>query len=68
DSFSDAFASTDEEEVSAFYRVIMNWVNNQSQFTDATKADFAGGADGWLVAYANVKGYMVETHERPAPD
>jgi hypothetical protein len=68
DSFSEAFASTDEEEVSAFYAVIMNWVNDQAQFTDAAKADFARGADGWLVAYAKVKGCVVVTHERPAPD
>ncbi|MCL6576098.1 MAG: DUF4411 family protein [Kyrpidia sp.] len=28
------------------------------------KADFAGGADGWLVAFARTRGYVVVTHEQ----
>ncbi len=60
---SDAFVSTDEADVIRVYRQIMSWVQVQSQFTDAAKADFASGADGWLVAYAKVKGCVVVTQE-----
>lgn len=45
------------------YREIMNWVNEQAQFTDVAKADFASGADGWLIAFAIVKDYVLVTHE-----
>ena len=41
----------------------MTWVQGQDQFSDAAKADFARGADGWLVAYAKAKGCIVVTLE-----
>jgi hypothetical protein len=66
--FSHAFVSTDEVMVIEAYKEIMNWVNTQSQFFDEAKAEFADGADGWLVAYAKVKSYVVVTHEVPASD
>ena len=66
--FRHAFVSTDEEDVIEAYTEIMNWVNGQNQFSDVAKADFASSADGWLIAYAKVKGYVVLTHELPAPD
>jgi hypothetical protein len=28
---------------------VISWVQAQVQFSDAAKADFAAGADGWLV-------------------
>ncbi len=62
-SFHQAFASTDEEGIINSYADIMKWVNNQAQFTNAAKADFANSADGWLVACAIVKKYIVVTHE-----
>jgi len=61
--FSNAFASTDEEEVTNSYASVMDWVRAQDQFSDAAKADFADGADGWLVAFAISKGRIVVTHE-----
>ncbi len=61
--FHQAFDSTSENETLDSYRNIMNWVNNNSQFSDAAKADFANSADGWLVAYAMANGYIVVTHE-----
>ena len=66
--FNDAFASTDEEDVIESYSEVMSWVQAQDQFLDAAKADFAAVADGWLVAYARAKGYIVVTHELPAID
>ena len=61
--FSDGFASTDEEDIISSYTEVMDWVYGQDQFSDAAKADFASGADGWLVAYAKSKGRIVVTHE-----
>ena len=66
--FNDAFASTDEEDVIESYSEVMSWVQAQDQFLDAAKADFAAVADGWLVAYAKAKGYIIVTHELPATD
>jgi len=66
--FNDAFASTDEEDVIESYSEVMSWVQAQDQFLDAAKADFAAVADGWLVAYAKAKEYIVVTHELPATD
>jgi len=67
-SFSRAFRSTDKEDVIASYGKVMTWVQGQPQFSSAAKADFAEGADGWLVAYAMTKGRIVVTHEVPAPE
>lgn len=66
--FTDAFASTDEEDVIESYSEVMSWVQEQNQFIDAAKADFAAVADGWLVAYAKAKDYTLVTHELPAAD
>lgn len=66
--FSHAFGTTDDADVIQSYGQIMTWVQSQIQFSDAAKADFASGADGWLVAYAKAKGCVVVTHEVPAPD
>jgi hypothetical protein len=66
--FNDAFDSTDEEDVIESYSEVIGWVQAQDQFLDAAKADFAAVADGWLVAYAKAKGYIVVTHELPAVD
>ncbi len=41
----------------------MAWVQAQRQFLDGAKADFAKGADGWLVAYAKAKAGIVVTQE-----
>jgi hypothetical protein len=66
--FSHAFISTDEGDVQESYKEIMTWVQGQNQFSDAAKADFARGADGWLVAYAKAKGCIVVTLETINPE
>jgi hypothetical protein len=66
--FSHAFISTDDKDVQESYREIMTWVQGQDQFLDAAKAEFARGADGWLVAYAKAKGCIVVTLETIDPD
>ena len=66
--FSQGFASTDEVDVVSCYGDIMTWVQGQNQFSAAAKSDFASGANGWLVAHANVKNYVVVTHEVLNPE
>ena len=42
----------------------MNWVSRHSRFRPEEKSRFARGADGWLIAYAKVKGGIVVTWEK----
>lgn len=64
----DFFHSCGESDVVEAFREIMLWSQRHGQYTDAAKAKFASGADGWLVAYCRVKGTTVVTNEQPAPD
>lgn len=57
----------DSDVVNAFKEVML-WAQRHRQFTDAAKAKFASGADGWLVAFSRVKKTIVVTNEQPAPD
>lgn len=66
--FSQWFVSTNRQEVIQAYGDVMRWVQAQDQFSDAAKAAFAEGADGWLVAHSKVEGCIIVTHEAPAPD
>ena len=47
---------------------IMTWIQAQPQFLLAAKSAFAAGADGWLVAYAKVQGFVIATDEVPNPN
>ena len=62
------FVPTTEPDVIEAYRDVMAWAQGQSQFTDAARSEFARGADGWLVAYARAKGFVVVTHEEFKPN
>lgn len=61
-AFSQWFASTADGDVIEAYREIISWAQGQSHFTGGAKAEFANGADGWLVAYAKAKGCVVVTN------
>ena len=62
------FDSTgDQLVVNAFARV-MTWVQGNTQFEYAAKNNFAGKADGWLVAYAQTHNLEVVTHELFQPE
>lgn len=67
-NFSGAWASADEPDVIQSFSEIMTWVQDQNQYLAVAKADFANGADGWLVAYARAKACIVVTQEVAAPD
>jgi len=64
--FNNYFDLTADEAVVTAYREIMVWANQQSQFKDEAKADFArtDNADAWVVAYAKAKGCVMVTHEQ----
>ena len=64
----DYFPTTATQPVVNAYRRLMDWVQENPQFTPVARADFARGADGWLAAYAMVHGAAVVTNEVSAPD
>jgi hypothetical protein len=61
------FVDTATPDVAAKYAELMAWAN-AADFTAAAKAEFAGVADGWLVAYAAVHDLVIVTHESLEPD
>lgn len=65
---SDFFKSCGEPDVVDAFRGIMLWAQRHGRYTDAAKAKFASGADGWLVAYSLAHKTTVVTNEQPAPD
>ena len=50
------FVPVDTDVVVRAYTDVMMWVQRHSRYSDYAKAKFATGADGWLVAYAQVQG------------
>lgn len=62
------FNAMRDGEVIKAYRKIIKWVNENPQFKDEAKRDFASGADGWIVAYATVHKCIVVTHEQYDPN
>lgn len=57
------FASTADAEVIQTFGDMMRWVQSNENFLPRAKDEFARVADGWLVAYAAVHGFIVVTHE-----
>ena len=62
------FKRTADTMVSDAFREMVNWVQNEQQFTPQAKAEFASVADAWVVAYGKANGLVVVTHEVYAPD
>lgn len=63
ENFRTYFESTDAFDVLQNYGEIQRWANNEPQFTEAAKDEFARNADAWLIAYAKAKGHTLVTHE-----
>lgn len=59
--------STDNEDVIKAYAEITKWVNSQ-KFTPAAVLEFAGAADGWVVAHALVNKRNVASQETHKPE
>lgn len=62
------FKGTVDAAVVKSFGELVNWVQNEPQFTAQAKAGFASVADGWVVAYARANGLVVVTHELYAPE
>lgn len=61
--FSQWFVSTQDTAVYEAYSKIMEWVQDNEQFYDAAKSEFASVADSWLVAFALANNYTIVTQE-----
>jgi hypothetical protein len=57
------FAETNDLEVLAHYRVIMQSVQGNPRYLERAKVEFASVADGWIAAYAKAISAKVVTHE-----
>lgn len=66
-AFSQWFLPIDEAGIIDAYRSVMEWVDEQAQYIPAAKAEFASGADGWLIASAMARDQVVVTEEVSAP-
>ena len=62
------FLPAEDGDVPDKYGEIMLWAQQHSRYYQEAKAKFAASADGWLVAYAGVHGFIVVTNEKPEPD
>ena len=62
-NFHGWFESTNQQDVFEAYRTVMIWSQAQTQYTPAAKAEFAKAADGWLIAHALAKKYVVVSDE-----
>ena len=66
ENFSFAFKNTNEDiNVLSKYGELMKWANEQTQFTQSAKDEFArvGNADAWVIAFALATNSIVVTHE-----
>lgn len=62
------FRSSDDADVVNNFRELMAWVQNQHQFSEEAKSEFASGTDGWLIACAKKNNMILVTHEVLAPE
>ncbi len=62
------FKKTQDQDVIDAFQGMVTWVNSETQFSPAAKAEFARVADGWMIAFAKVNKLVVVTHEVYAAD
>jgi hypothetical protein len=62
------FVSTEDEEIARYFGQMVGWVEQQKQFIEAARAEFAADVDGWLIAFAKANKHIVVTQEVYAPD
>ena len=62
------FLTSNGGEIVEAYMEIISWTQNNPQYRDEAKAEFARGADGWLVAHGMVTRKTVATNEQPRPE
>ena len=64
---SSFFLKENSSEVVMAYKEIIKWAQDHPTYSDQAQAEFAGSADSWLVAFANVQDAIIVTNEMPAP-
>jgi len=57
------FEDSSAPDVFAAYARVITFVQNSPQYLQGAKAQFASGADGWLIAHALARGSTIVTHE-----
>ncbi len=57
------FVTSSEPDILHSYTQIIDWVDQNPQYTQAAKNEYADDPDGWLVAYAHAKDCVVVTQE-----
>jgi hypothetical protein len=62
------FESVQSEDVQAAYAKVIEWVEENDQYSRAAKQRFVRSADPWLIGVAMVKGYTLVTYEVSAPE
>lgn len=62
-NFQEWFESTNQQDVIDAYGKVITWALEQPQYTAYAKAEFAKVADGWLIAHALAKRYVVVSDE-----
>jgi hypothetical protein len=55
--------STNVTEIGEEYKKVIQRVYTEDQYKPEQKTRFAGGADGWLIAYANINNCCLVTQE-----
>ena len=61
------FLKENSSEVVIVYKEIIKWAQDHPTYSDQAQAEFAGSADSWLVAFANVQDAIIVTNEISAP-
>jgi hypothetical protein len=62
------FKGIEDTAVVKAFADLNQWVATRPELTPEARARFAGAADGWLVAYAQVNNYAVCTYEVSRPE
>lgn len=57
------FKNTDSKEVIEQFARMVAWVQDETQYRQEAKDEFASVADGWLIAFAKAEGLVVVTDE-----
>ena len=64
----DFFEPVEIDEVQTTYAEIVQWIDDNDQYTRAAKQNFLSGADPWLVAHARSNGFILVTYEVSSPE
>lgn len=64
--FRDTITSNKSDAVITAYKQVGSFVEKTARYQDIHRETFLAGADGWVVAYAQVIGGTVVTMEQPA--